>query len=540
MIQRPIDMKASSNLYLGGIAAIYLLWLSSWLVLGNRAFGPEAFNWDQGLVALCAAWAAFATSRRVAGPYALFMGLQGVGLFLLAGSWITYDPGGRHGFLPFTQPGIPDFSDIIYGVCIFTWVCAWGYLAIELWRRHAPSALTKALFSLLFFGLALILASFYYPVYRSNLNTMAGRLDAVTAGLEFLVLLIGLVCILLKGSFVINWMLPATALLIACEMGYSESDVPTGIDAIWMFGQFLLLSSYVLLAGSEKQRPVETVEPDLMAEKSRRFRSDLSGILVLLSLGGLLMAVALGLLDIHPIWKSFYAVLFVVALVVSEVWLTDRFDDCVQYLNRYTEHLHQSRLENQDWRFEDRSISTTLQSTGLGDYLDVLNQSAHQLKQNVLFLGPERLYPEPEDSGSAGQGKRSCFIVMPFSLEESNEVHRILSSVCKALAVQPMRGDDFFKPSDIMIDIWQSINVADFVIADISGRNPNVLYELGIAHTLAKPVLIISKNAEDIPIDLSTRRVIIYGRQGDRWREELETKVNLAVQEIIKVYFPEA
>ena len=93
-----------------------------------------------------------------------------------------------------------------------------------------------------------------------------------------------------------------------------------------------------------------------------------------------------------------------------------------------------------------------------------------------------------------------------------------------------------FKPSDILVDIWQSINTADFVIADISGRNPNVLYELGIAHTLAKPVLIISKNADDIPIDRSTRRVIIYGQNGLHWHEELEMKVTQAVQEIIRVY----
>ena len=66
-------------------------------------------------------------------------------------------------------------------------------------------------------------------------------------------------------------------------------------------------------------------------------------------------------------------------------------------------------------------------------------------------------------------------------------------------------------PTDILVDIWHSLKGEDIVIADITGRNPNVLYKLGIAHTLAKPVLIISRNAEDIPIDLSTRRVILYG-----------------------------
>lgn len=527
-------MKVSINLWLGGLTALYLLWLSCWLVLGDQAFGLNYYNWDQGLVAITAAFAAFIASRRAVRPYALFLAMQGFGLILLTGSWITYDPDKSHSFFHFAESGAPDYSSISYSGFVFSWVCAWGYLALEQWQKNPPTAQTKAVFFVLFFGLALILASFYYPQYSSNLNTISGRLDAVTSGFEFLVLLIGLVCILLKEAFVINWMLMATALLMASDMAYSDRDVPAGIEAVWMFGQFLLLASCLLLSDFKDEKPVKAEELLVHDKKSIRRRSGLSGILILISLGALMMSVALGLVPIHPVWKAFYAVLFVVALVVSQVWLTDRFDESVQYLKKYTKLLHRNRLEHEDWRLEDARIQATLQSTGLGEYLDSLTESAHHLKRNVIFLGPERLYPEAVRP--SGQGKISCFIVMPFSLEWSDDVHRVLSSVCKALTVQPMRGDDVFKPSDILVDIWQSINVADFVIADISGRNPNVLYELGIAHTLAKPVLIISKDAGDIPIDLSTRRVIIYGQNEDRWREQLELKVTSAIQEIITAY----
>lgn len=527
-------MRVTTNLYLGGIAAIYVLWLCCWLVLGDQAFGLAFFNWDQGLVTIAAAVAAFVAALNVVRPYSIFMAIQGAGLILLAISWLTYDTNGQHGFLHFAQPGLPSYTNISYSGFVFSWVCAWGYLAIELWHRYPPTVLTKAVFSLLFFGLALILASFYYPQYNSSLDTMEGRLDAVTAGLEFLVLVIGLGCILLKAPFVINWMLLATALLIASDIVYSEHEVPRRIEAVWMFGQFLLLSSYLLLSEIRKENLKKTNDVHFQEEQGRRARSDLSGILILLSLGGLLLMVVLGLIQIPVFWKAFFAVLFIVALVVSVVWLTDHFDDSVQYLKKYTRRLHQNRLATTDWRTEEGSIQATLQSTGLGDYLDALNQSVHQLKRDVIFLGPERLYPEAVRTGEPG--RISCFIVMPFSLAWSDEVHRILSRVCKSLEVQPMRGDDVFKPSDILVDIWQSINVADFVIADISGRNPNVLYELGIAHTLAKPVLIISRNADDIPIDLSTRRVIIYGQKETHWQEELETKTSQAIQEIIHGY----
>jgi hypothetical protein len=49
-----------------------------------------------------------------------------------------------------------------------------------------------------------------------------------------------------------------------------------------------------------------------------------------------------------------------------------------------------------------------------------------------------------------------------------------------------------------------------FAIADCTGRNPNVMYELGIAHTLGKPVFMLSQSTDDLPFDIQSRRVIIY------------------------------
>jgi len=527
-------MTGSVSLQLGGIAAVYLLWFVSWLVLGRETLGPEYYNWDESLVAIVAAVAAFNVSRRAVKPYPVFLGMLGIGLAMLAVSWITYDPNGIHTFLRFPGQGAPDYSSISYALFVFVWVCAWGYLALEQWQRRPPSVLTGVVFAVLIFGLAVILANFYYPQYRSSLDTISGRLDAVTSGLEFAALVIGLACILLGEPAVVTWMLFATALLMASDMAYSEVDIPSAIEPIWMLGQFLLLSALLVLPGATEAVLPQSTTRSSPEEVAARQRSGLSGVLILLSLGGVLLSVAVGLVPVHPVWKSFFSVLFVVALVVALVWLTDRFDETVQYLRSYTTRLHQRRLEAEDWREAETRIRTSLQSTGLGVYLDSLCDSAGRLKQDVLFLGPERLYPAPKLPG--GQGKVRCFIVMPFSLEWSDDVHRTLSSACKAAAVQPVRGDDVFTPTDILVDIWQSINGADFVIADITGRNPNVLYELGIAHTLAKPVLIISRNATDIPIDLSTRRVILYGQSEGDWREDLGIKASKAIKEILSTY----
>jgi hypothetical protein len=514
-------------LQLGAAAALYVLWLVSWLVLGSAAFGSAHHNWSQAVVAAAGALLAFGAVRRAGDPYPAFLVMIGLGLTLLTVSWATYSADEVTPLQRFDSSGLPSYSDISYALFVFIWVCAWGYLALRKWQRRPPSALTGVVYLLLVVGLAVILVSFYYPQYRSSIDTMSGRLDAVTAGLEFLSLVIGLACILIGQPPVLTWMLIATALLVASDMAYSEADVPVGIAPIWMLGQFVLASALLVF-------PKAPDPSSLPQEIHIRQRSGLSGVLILLSLGGMLLSVTIGLVPVHPVWKSFLAVDFVVVFVVAVVWLTDRFDEAVQFLESYTATLHRQQLRANDWREADASIRTTLISTGLGRYLDTLRESGERLRDDVLFLGAERLYPPPRLR--ADRSEIRCFIVMPFSLDWSNDVHQALAAACKTVSVTPVRGDDVFTPTDILVDIWQSINGADFVIADITGRNANVLYELGVAHTLAKPVLIISRNAADIPIDLATRRVILYGQTEDAWQEDLNVKVTRAIREILRLY----
>jgi hypothetical protein len=520
MSREDLAMSKRASLQLGGIAALYLLWGATWLVLGDQIFGPRHYNWDQTLVAGVAAIAALTGAWRTARPYRVFLLLISIGLALLAASWATYNADDVAS-LRFSGEGAPDYSAVAYALFVFAWICAWGYLALEQWHVRPPSPLTGVVFAVLIVGLAAILANFYYPAYRSEMGTNTGRLDAVTSGLEFIALIAGLACILIGERAVVAWMLMATALLLASDMAYTESAVPDAISAAWQLGQFILLGSLLSIG----QQPAET-------RVGAAPRSGLSGVLVLLSLGCVLLATALGLVPVHPIWKSFFSTLFVVALVVAMVWLTDRFDEAVAYLKTFTATLLRQRLQGDEWRNTDTRIRTILQSTGLGAYLDSVRDAAGRLKQDVLFLGPERLYPPPKPA--APDGVR-CFIVMPFSLPWSDDVHRALVNASRHMSVHPVRGDDVFTPTDILNDIWHGIHGAGFVIADITGRNPNVLYELGIAHTLGKPVLIISRNAADIPIDLSTRRVILYGEDGD-WTFDLERKVMRAISEILSVY----
>jgi hypothetical protein len=72
------------------------------------------------------------------------------------------------------------------------------------------------------------------------------------------------------------------------------------------------------------------------------------------------------------------------------------------------------------------------------------------------------------------------------------------------------RADDFFIGGHIMTEIWSAIVKAKVLIADCTGRNPNVFYEIGLAHALGKPVVLITQASEDVPFDLRHYRYIQY------------------------------
>src|SRR5262245_20897430 len=525
-------MTRSARLKVGALAALYLLWLATWLVVGHlrHYWGQAAASAATGIIALY-------VSRRSPSPYPGFLIMQGLAFLLLAGSWTTYQvPSGPSPILESSPQGGNLFeviSNSLYASCVFVLMCAWGYLALDRWHTRPLSLLTTFVFATLMTGLGAIFASFYYYMYSYLLNTTLGRLDAVTSALEFVVLATGLLCMLLKEPPVVIWMVIGTVILMAGDMAFSGTTVPQTIDAVWMLGQFLLLSAMVGMLGAPIPNTIPS-GPSKVARSEGSGRSGLSGILILLSLGAVLLSPLVWFLPVEAVWKSFFSVLFIVALVTILVWITDRFDGAVAYLHEYVRRVHQSQLVSEDWRHGRPGIATALRSTGLDVFLDEFRGSVAQLKQDVLFLGPERLYSPPKDRPDPRRA--ICFIVMPFSQEWSADVHRILARACEAAGVRPVRGDDLFSPTDIIEDIWQSINAADFVIADITGRNPNVLYELGIAHTLAKPVLILSRDAADIPIDLATRRVILYGQAGGDWRENLAGKISVAVAGIVRDY----
>jgi len=102
------------------------------------------------------------------------------------------------------------------------------------------------------------------------------------------------------------------------------------------------------------------------------------------------------------------------------------------------------------------------------------------------------------------------FILMPFTNDIRPVYEDHIKGVLTRLGLTVARADDFFTADSIVSDIWNAINACRIIIADCTARNPNVFYEIGIAHTLGKPVILIAQSTDDIPFDVKHLGAIVY------------------------------
>ena len=102
-----------------------------------------------------------------------------------------------------------------------------------------------------------------------------------------------------------------------------------------------------------------------------------------------------------------------------------------------------------------------------------------------------------------------AFVLMPFTLGWSNRVWQRIKEISHEQNFGCKRADDIYG-HNILEDIWTAINESAVIIADVTGRNPNVMYEVGIAHTLGKSVILLTQEVNDIPFDFRGYRHIDY------------------------------
>jgi hypothetical protein len=121
-------------------------------------------------------------------------------------------------------------------------------------------------------------------------------------------------------------------------------------------------------------------------------------------------------------------------------------------------------------------------------------------------------------------------VMMPFDAGFA-AVYESIRQAAGAAGLRARRADDIWEAPAIIQDVVSLIDRSRVVICDCTGRNPNVFYETGIAHTLGREVLLIAQNEEDIPFDLRHLRYLKYLNNAEG-RQALVSAITTRLQTI--------
>jgi hypothetical protein len=123
-----------------------------------------------------------------------------------------------------------------------------------------------------------------------------------------------------------------------------------------------------------------------------------------------------------------------------------------------------------------------------------------------------------------------CFVLLPFKEQFFRIYEEAMLPAINDAGLRGLHAGEIFDNREIVEDIWESICTAKLVVADVTGRNPNVFYELGICHTLGKEVIVLTQSSIDVPFDIRHRRFIEY--EPDKL-VSLKTKLERTVKQVL-------
>ncbi|MFL6208850.1 MAG: hypothetical protein ACJ74W_08375 [Pyrinomonadaceae bacterium] len=128
-----------------------------------------------------------------------------------------------------------------------------------------------------------------------------------------------------------------------------------------------------------------------------------------------------------------------------------------------------------------------------------------------------------------------AFVLMPFDAKFGDIYNIGIKEAASQVGIAANRLDEQLFTEGMMDRIYRQIDAADIIIADMSGQNPNVFYEVGYAHAKDKFCILLTRDTKDIPFDLKHRRHIEYGDSISHLRQELVKNLQWAKNEIEQV-----
>jgi len=138
---------------------------------------------------------------------------------------------------------------------------------------------------------------------------------------------------------------------------------------------------------------------------------------------------------------------------------------------------------------------------------------------------------EVTGSSVSTKPKPFVFVLMPFE-PAFNDIYKFgIKGAADEVGAYAERVDEQIFTEGILDRIFNQISKADVIVADMTGRNPNVFYEVGYAHALGEIVLLLTQHTEDIPFDLKHRQHVAYEGKIELLKRELTPRLKWAIEE---------
>ncbi|MBL8174619.1 MAG: hypothetical protein JNK48_08115, partial [Bryobacterales bacterium] len=130
--------------------------------------------------------------------------------------------------------------------------------------------------------------------------------------------------------------------------------------------------------------------------------------------------------------------------------------------------------------------------------------------------------------------RKRVFAAMPFEAPHSARLWTIIQHECQIRDANPRRGDSPVNPVPIVADILDEMERAEIIIVDLTGNNPNVFYELGIAHTRCDKVLLLCEQGQSRPSDVGFFRCLLFDLKTPQGRAAFSRDLGTRLDDLLK------
>lgn len=212
--------------------------------------------------------------------------------------------------------------------------------------------------------------------------------------------------------------------------------------------------------------------------------------------------------------------------------------EAVDLFKQVRDHYGGKRLPDDEYLANTLARDFGVSRDRVDAFIKTFTENVTYLKSFAADVGSARARPDetqdsnektatgfPAEATEVREFLDSCFVLMPFGDWFDTYYRDIYLAAIKDAGFEPVRADDLFETGSVMEQIWTQIRKAKVLLADLTGKNPNVFYELGLAHALRKPVVFVAATIDDVPFDLRHLRIVLYDVRSPNWAAQVRTQI---------------